>query len=90
MMIPHLHLQGTPANIIVGSHVWIEDPEEAWIGGYISKINETDAEVETTDGKKVCTLSVTCFLFYSIYISPLFDDLFNLRNIGRFAADFSR
>jgi myosin V len=58
MMIPHFHLQGTPANIIVGSHVWIEDPEEAWIGGYVSKINEKDAEVETTDGKKVCTLSV--------------------------------
>ncbi|AES61248.2 putative myosin ATPase [Medicago truncatula] len=48
---------GTPVNIIVGSHVWIEDPEEAWIGGYVSKINEKDAEVETTDGKKVANLS---------------------------------
>ncbi|CAI8603321.1 unnamed protein product [Vicia faba] len=43
---------GTPENIIVGSHVWIEDPEVAWIDGQVLKINGKDAEIETSDGKK--------------------------------------
>ncbi|KAI9077942.1 hypothetical protein K1719_040071 [Acacia pycnantha] len=44
---------GTPVNIIVGSHVWIEDPDVAWIDGQVTKINGKDAEIETTNGKKV-------------------------------------
>ncbi|KAK7269167.1 hypothetical protein RIF29_21883 [Crotalaria pallida] len=44
---------GTPVNIIVGSHVWVEDPEVSWIDGQVSKINGKDAEIETTSGKKV-------------------------------------
>ncbi|KAH1037477.1 hypothetical protein AAZX31_20G212700 [Glycine max] len=44
---------GTPVNIIVGSHVWIEDPEVSWIDGQVLKINGTDAEIEDTNGKKV-------------------------------------
>ncbi|OIW07161.1 hypothetical protein TanjilG_10134, partial [Lupinus angustifolius] len=46
-----------PVNIIVGSHVWIEDPEVSWIDGQVSKINGKDAEIETTNGKKVANLS---------------------------------
>ncbi|KAF7805219.1 myosin-11-like isoform X1 [Senna tora] len=53
MIIPCLYLQGTPVNIIVGSHVWIEDPDVSWIDGVVSKINGTDAEIETSNGKKV-------------------------------------
>ncbi|KHN14831.1 Unconventional myosin-Vb [Glycine soja] len=52
-MIPYLHLQGTPVNIVVGSHVWIEDPEVSWIDGQVLKINGKDAEIEATNGKKV-------------------------------------
>ncbi|XP_014513934.1 myosin-11 isoform X3 [Vigna radiata var. radiata] len=44
---------GTPVNIIVGSHVWIEDPDVSWIDGQVLKINGKDAEIETTNGKKV-------------------------------------
>ncbi|KAL1339994.1 hypothetical protein AAHE18_U084900 [Arachis hypogaea] len=44
---------GTPVNIIVGSHVWIEDPDICWIDGQVSKITGKDAEIETTNGKKV-------------------------------------
>ncbi|KAH9699053.1 Myosin-11 [Citrus sinensis] len=44
---------GTPVNIIVGSHVWVEDPEEAWIDGQVLKITGKDVEVQTTKGKKV-------------------------------------
>ncbi|KAF1870037.1 hypothetical protein Lal_00017617 [Lupinus albus] len=43
----------TPVNIIVGSHVWIEDSSVCWIDGNVSKINGQDAEIETTNGKKV-------------------------------------
>ncbi|GLT80868.1 hypothetical protein SLA2020_522800 [Shorea laevis] len=46
-------LQGTPVNIIAGSHVWVEDPEVAWIDGQVIKINEKEVEVETSDRKKV-------------------------------------
>ncbi|XP_019443077.1 PREDICTED: myosin-17-like isoform X2 [Lupinus angustifolius] len=40
-----------PVNIIVGSHVWLEDPVQAWVGGEVSKINGVEVHVSTTDGK---------------------------------------
>ncbi|KAI4333233.1 hypothetical protein L6164_018067 [Bauhinia variegata] len=43
---------GTPVNIIVGSHVWVEDPEEAWIDGEVTEIKGRDATIfVTTNGK---------------------------------------
>ncbi|RDX83086.1 Myosin-11, partial [Mucuna pruriens] len=53
MMISYLHLQGTPVNIIVGSHVWVEDPDVSWIDGQVSKIKGNDAEIDATNGQKV-------------------------------------
>ncbi|KAH0778061.1 hypothetical protein KY290_009472 [Solanum tuberosum] len=47
------NLQGTAVNIIVGSHVWVEDPDVAWIDGEVKKITNGEAEIERTDGKKV-------------------------------------
>ncbi|PON46080.1 Myosin [Parasponia andersonii] len=44
---------GTPVNIIVGSHVWVEDPEIAWIDGQVSKINGKDVEIQASNGKKI-------------------------------------
>ncbi|KAI4303015.1 hypothetical protein MLD38_038696 [Melastoma candidum] len=44
---------GTPVNIIVGSHVWVEDPDLAWIDGVVTKINGNEVEINTTHGKKV-------------------------------------
>ncbi|XP_010470351.1 PREDICTED: myosin-11-like [Camelina sativa] len=44
---------GTPVNIIVGSHVWIEEPDVAWIDGLVEKINGQDVEVLATNGKKI-------------------------------------
>lgn len=49
----HLHIQGTPVNIIVGSHVWVEDPEIAWIDGQVTKINGKEVEIQASNGKKV-------------------------------------
>lgn len=46
-------LQGTPINIIAGSTIWVEDPKLAWIDGQVIKIKGHEAEIETSDGKKV-------------------------------------
>ncbi|XP_047960777.1 myosin-11-like [Salvia hispanica] len=44
---------GTPVNIIVGSHVWAEDPAVAWIDGQVTKINGQEAVIQRSDGKEV-------------------------------------
>ncbi|KMZ60261.1 putative Myosin XI [Zostera marina] len=43
----------TSVNIVVGSHVWIEDRVLAWIDGEVSKIHGDEIHVHTTNGKKV-------------------------------------
>ncbi|XP_065849249.1 myosin-17-like [Euphorbia lathyris] len=43
----------TAVNIIVGSHVWVEDPLLAWIDGEVFKINGEEVHVHTTHGKTV-------------------------------------
>lgn len=45
--------QGTPVNIIVGSHVWVEDPEEAWLDGQVTEIKGKKANIITTNEKTV-------------------------------------
>ncbi|CAL0330294.1 unnamed protein product [Lupinus luteus] len=45
--------KSAPVNIIVGSHVWVEDPVQAWVGGEVSKINGIEVHISTTDGKTV-------------------------------------
>ncbi|KAF3960594.1 hypothetical protein CMV_014708, partial [Castanea mollissima] len=42
-----------PDNIIVGSHVWVEDPSLAWIDGEVLRINGEEVNAQTTNGKKV-------------------------------------
>ncbi|GAV72973.1 Myosin_head domain-containing protein/IQ domain-containing protein/DIL domain-containing protein/Myosin_N domain-containing protein [Cephalotus follicularis] len=44
-----------PVNIIVGSHVWVEDPVLAWIDGEVFKINGEELHVHTAKGKTVVT-----------------------------------
>lgn len=44
---------GTAVNIIVGSHIWVEDPSLAWIDGQVTKINGQEAEIQITDGRKI-------------------------------------
>lgn len=58
-------LQGTPVNIIVGSHVWVEDPEVAWIDSEVKEINGRDATlISTTNGKTVR------YLYLPLYWKP--------------------
>ncbi|KAG2372288.1 Myosin-12 Myosin XI [Vigna angularis] len=42
---------GTPVNIIVGSQVWVEDPEDAWIDGEVTEINGKNVSITATNGK---------------------------------------
>ncbi|KHN21355.1 Unconventional myosin-Va [Glycine soja] len=44
---------GTPVNIIVGSQVWVEDPEDAWIDGEVTQIKGKNATIIATNGKTV-------------------------------------
>ncbi|KAK2645287.1 hypothetical protein Ddye_020482 [Dipteronia dyeriana] len=44
-----------PVNIIVGSHVWVEDPVLAWIDGEVFKISGEELHVHCTNGKTVVT-----------------------------------
>ena len=46
-------LQATSDNVIVGSKVWVEDPESAWIDGEVTKINGQELHVQTTNGKSM-------------------------------------
>uniref|UniRef100_A0A453R6W0 Myosin motor domain-containing protein n=1 Tax=Aegilops tauschii subsp. strangulata TaxID=200361 RepID=A0A453R6W0_AEGTS len=40
-------------NIIVGSHVWAEEPDVAWVDGEVVKINGDEAEIQAANGKKI-------------------------------------
>lgn len=42
-----------PVNLDTGSHVWVEDPELAWIDGIVLNINGDEAQVQTSDEKMV-------------------------------------
>ncbi|XVE51895.1 hypothetical protein DITRI_Ditri02bG0077600 [Diplodiscus trichospermus] len=44
-----------PDNIIIGSHVWVEDPGLAWIDGEVIRINGNEVHVKITNGKTVVT-----------------------------------
>ncbi|XP_044463733.1 myosin-17 isoform X3 [Mangifera indica] len=44
-----------PVNIIVGSHVWVEDSVLAWIDGEVFKINGEEVHVQATNGKTIVT-----------------------------------
>ncbi|GER37137.1 myosin XI [Striga asiatica] len=46
-------LTASPVNIIVGSHVWVEDPVLAWVDGQVNRIDGQDVHIQTTNGRKV-------------------------------------
>lgn len=47
------NVKGTPVNITLGSHVWVEDPELSWTNGEVTEIKGTNATILTSDGKTV-------------------------------------
>ncbi|KAJ4726841.1 Myosin [Melia azedarach] len=40
-------------NIVAGSHVWVEDPESAFVDGLVFNIKAEEAEIQTSNGKRV-------------------------------------
>lgn len=46
-------LQASAASMVVGSLVWLEDPDEAWIDGEVVEINKEDIKVLCTSGQTV-------------------------------------
>ncbi|PIN26506.1 Myosin class V heavy chain [Handroanthus impetiginosus] len=43
----------SPVNIIIGSHVWVEDPALAWLDGQVNRIDGPGVHVQITNGKKI-------------------------------------
>ncbi|KAK4585859.1 hypothetical protein RGQ29_023176 [Quercus rubra] len=41
------------SNLSIGSHVWVEDPEAAWIDGEVEEVNNEDIKVNCTSGGTV-------------------------------------
>ncbi|CAN6547645.1 unnamed protein product [Malus baccata var. baccata] len=48
-------------SLVVGSHVWVEDPDEAWIDGEVVGVNNEEIEINCTSGK---TVTVTASSVY--------------------------
>lgn len=64
----HFSFQAAPVNIIVGSHVWVEDPAAAWIDGEVFRINGQQVHVHTTNGE---TVSSTKHKWHNVILSIL-------------------
>jgi len=47
-------LQAAQASIAVGSQVWVEDPDVAWIDGEVVKVNGDTVTVKCSNEKTVC------------------------------------
>eukprot|EP00261_Vitis_vinifera_P034473 XP_019075716.1 PREDICTED: myosin-6 isoform X3 [Vitis vinifera] len=42
-----------PVKVVVGSHVWVEDPEIAWIDGEVVEVNGEEIKIICTSGKTI-------------------------------------
>ncbi|KAM2542693.1 hypothetical protein TB2_022090 [Malus domestica] len=52
-LIISMSTQAANVSLVVGSHVWVEDPEEAWIDGEVVGVNNEEIEINCTSGKMV-------------------------------------
>jgi hypothetical protein len=64
------------SNIVIGSHVWVEDKDLAWLDGEVFQIDGQKARIRTTKRKTVCATMLMSSL------SSLFLLLWNLLYIG--------
>lgn len=51
-------VQTSLAAIVVGSQVWVEDPDIAWNEGHVLEVKGEEIKVKCTSGKTV----ITCFV----------------------------
>lgn len=60
-------------NIIVGSHVWVEDSDIAWLDGQVLKINGQKVEIQASNGKTVggyiSLISSNVSLYFLLFVS---------------------
>ena len=50
----NVFLQAAQASVAVGSQVWVEDPDVAWIDGEVIKVNGDTVTVKCSNEKTVC------------------------------------
>jgi len=48
-----INVQAGQLNYFVGSHVWVEDPDEAWIDGEILESKDDEITISYESGTKV-------------------------------------
>jgi len=53
-----LNAQAGQLSFVVGSHVWVEDPDLAWIDGEIQESNNEEITVMYESGSKVGPLNL--------------------------------
>ena len=53
-----LNAQAGQLSFVVGSHVWVEDPDLAWIDGEIQESNNEEITVMYESGPKVSPLNL--------------------------------
>lgn len=70
----------------VGSIVWVQDPEEAWIDGEVVEVNGEDIKVQCTSGKTVCITKFRCtwlcLRMESVYVCPWYVNGIVSHNFG--------
>jgi myosin-5 len=49
-------VQAAQASVAVGSQVWVEDPDVAWIDGEVVKVSGSTITVKCSNEKTVCLL----------------------------------
>lgn len=74
--------QAATISPVVGSLVWVEDPEEAWLDGEIVEVKGEEIKVLCTSGKTVsafyiiplrkCACLSLLIMFYAEYYAQLF------------------
>ncbi|KAF9624147.1 hypothetical protein IFM89_008085 [Coptis chinensis] len=47
--------QATSVNIMVGTFVWVEDSDDAWIDGEVLEVNGDEVKISCTSGKTITT-----------------------------------
>lgn len=61
-------MQVAAASIVVGSKVWLEDPEIAWVDGDVVSIKDKEIKVSCSTGKQV---NISCMQTLAIQVSPI-------------------
>lgn len=58
--------QASSAAVVVGSVVWVEDPDDAWIDGEVAEVNGEEVTINCFSGKTVSTSSLYDLLFLDV------------------------